>query len=259
MLIFKSAFIVFFSTFIVSLSSQIAKETNSLDTGLACLYIISGAFAGKILYDRYQHIHILGSLTPNPNVTSYVNRIASICASFLSLGFLGYFYLLLFKDDEHSLKALNIFLCGFGTLYMWLQCLLTTYISTLFYEKRLTVLRQCLANLSFLFLVIMAIFGIISVLIPEDGSSGMYICNVITSLSSYILTTIFCIFILSYEKEYKYFSEGLRSDMLIDDACSLNNSSIDDTDALLGTLEQASSTINNNNMIKRTVPCAISS
>ncbi|XP_045499345.1 uncharacterized protein LOC123696981 [Colias croceus] len=257
MLIFKSAFIVFFSTFILSLSSQIAKETNSLDTGLACLYIISGAFAGKILYDRYQHIHILGSLTPNPNVTSYVNRIASFCASLLSLGFLGYFFLFLFKGDEHSLKALNIFLCGFGTLYMWLQCLLTTYISTLFYEKRLTVLRQCLANLSFLFLVIMAIFGIISVLIPEDGSSGMYICNVITSLSSYVLTTIFCIFILSYEKEYKYFSEGLRSDMLIDDACSLNNPSIDDVDALL-VPEQASSTINNK-IIKRIVPCGIAS
>ncbi|KOB79044.1 DNA damage-regulated autophagy modulator protein 1, partial [Operophtera brumata] len=47
---------------------------------------------------RYQQIHILGSLTPNPNVTSFVNKIASTSASFLSLGFLVYFFLFLFKE-----------------------------------------------------------------------------------------------------------------------------------------------------------------
>lgn len=53
--------------------------------------------AGKIIYDRYQQIHILGSLTPNPNVTSFANKISSFSASFLSLGFLVYFFLFLFK------------------------------------------------------------------------------------------------------------------------------------------------------------------
>ncbi|CAH4033911.1 unnamed protein product [Pieris brassicae] len=228
MLVFKCALIFFFSTFVLSLSSQVAK-VYTLGIGLACLSFISGALAGKILYDRYQYIHILGSLTPNPNVTLYVNRIASISASFLSLGFLSYLFLVLFKKDETTLRALTIFLCGCGTLYMWVQSLLTTYISTLFFEKRLTVLRQYLANLSFLFLILMAIFGTLSVFLPEGDSSVMYICNILSSLSGYTMTTIFCIFILSFEKEYAYFSEGIRSDMLIDDTCSLNNASVDES------------------------------
>ncbi|CAK1555303.1 unnamed protein product [Leptosia nina] len=242
MLIFKSAFVIFFAAFVLSLSSEIAKDANSLNIGLACLYVASGAIAGKILYDRYQHIHILSSLTPNPNVTLYVNRVASISASFLTLGFLSQLCLFLVKVDDTSVKALDIILYGFGTLYMWLQCLLTTYNSTLFYEKKVTVLRQCLSNLSFLFLVLMAIFGTLSVFLTQGDSSVMYICNIITTLSSYILTTIFCMFILTFEREYKYFSEGIRSDMLIDDACSLNNASLD-VERLLGTQEQTYSTI----------------
>ncbi|KAH9630477.1 hypothetical protein HF086_000690 [Spodoptera exigua] len=121
MLIFKCGLIILTSTYIVSLCFQVSQDTNSLDTGLAFLFIASGAIAGKILYDRYQQIHILGSLTPNPNVTSFANRIASFSASFLSLGFLVYFFLFLFKVDNHCLTALNIFICGFGTLYIWMQ------------------------------------------------------------------------------------------------------------------------------------------
>ncbi|VVD05440.1 unnamed protein product [Leptidea sinapis] len=155
--------------------------------------------------------------------------------------------------NEQSLKALNILLCGIGSLYMWVQCLLTTYLSTLYYDKRLTVCRLCLANVSFLFLVVLALFGTVSVFLPTDSSSGIYMCNIIASISSYVMTTIFCTFILSYEKEYKYFSEGIRSDMLIDDACSLNNASLDDVDSILRTEEPTSST----NATKRRVPCAV--
>ncbi|XP_050679133.1 uncharacterized protein LOC126975330 [Leptidea sinapis] len=253
MFIFKSALFVFLSSYIITLCNLIVRETNSLQIGLVCLYGISGVFAGKILYDRYQHINILGSLTLNPNVTSYVNKIASTSASLLSLGFLAYLILFLFEVNEQSLKALNILLCGIGSLYMWVQCLLTTYLSTLYYDKRLTVCRLCLANVSFLFLVVLALFGTVSVFLPTDSSSGIYMCNIIASISSYVMTTIFCTFILSYEKEYKYFSEGIRSDMLIDDACSLNNASLDDVDSILRTEEPTSST----NATKRRVPCAV--
>ncbi|KPI94019.1 hypothetical protein RR46_13184 [Papilio xuthus] len=213
-----------------NLCLQVAKETNSLDTGLAFLYVASGAIAGKIIYDRYQQIHVLGSLTPNPNVTSFANRIATFSASFLSLGFLAYLLLFLFKVDSHCLIALNIFICAFGTLYLWVQCVLTTYISTLFYDKNLLILRQCLANLSFLLLVLMAIFGTITSFLTEDGSSGFRVCLIITYLCSYSLTAIFCIFLISFQKEYEYFAVGLRSELLLDDACSLNNASISEVD-----------------------------
>ncbi|XP_047530930.1 uncharacterized protein LOC125066732 isoform X1 [Vanessa atalanta] len=251
MLIFKCALIVLTSTYILSLCSQVVNETNFFDTGLAFMYIASGAFAGKIIHDRYQQIHILGSLTPNPNVTSFANRIACFSASFLSLGFLVYFFLFLFKVDEQCLTALNIFICGFGTLYMWVQCIITTYICTLFYDRRLTVVRQCLANVSFPVLVLMAIFGTVSSFLPEDGSKGVYVCHVVSSLCSYILAGIFCIFLLSFERDYEYFSEGLRSDLLLDDACSLNNASLSDTDSIFGTQELISNSI----VIKGSITC----
>ncbi|XP_037296267.1 uncharacterized protein LOC115444005 isoform X1 [Manduca sexta] len=253
MLIFKCGIIILSSTYILSICFQIAKETNSLDTGLAFLYIASGAIAGKIIYDRYQQVYILGSLTPNPNVTLFANRIASFSASFLSLGFLVYFFLFLFKVNNNCLTALNIFVCGFGTLYIWMQCIITTYISTLFYDKYLLVLRQCLANVSFLILIIMAIFGTVTSLLPlAGGSSGITFCFFVTSLCGNILAAIFCIFILSFEKEYEYFSEGLRSEMLLDDDCSLNNASLSDVESLFRAQNVTSSAI----VIKGNICCA---
>ncbi|CAH2047199.1 unnamed protein product, partial [Iphiclides podalirius] len=250
MLIFKCAFIILSSTYILSLCFQIAKETNSLDTGLAFLYVASGAIAGKIIYDRYQQIHVLGSLTPNPNVTSFANRIASLSASFLSLGFLVYLLLFMFKVDNRCLTALNIFICAFGTLYLWVQCIITTYISTLFYDKNLLTLRQCFTNVSFLLLIIMAIFGTITSFLPEASTSGLHVCVIITSLCSYSLTAIFCLYLMSFEKEYKYFAVDLRSELLLDDACSLNNASLSDVDkavpaqgTVTRTIDKASNTL----------------
>ncbi|CAH2241768.1 uncharacterized protein LOC120630051 [Pararge aegeria] len=252
MLIFKCALIVLCTSYILSLCSEVVKETIFFNTGLAFMYIASGALAGKIIYDRYQQVHVLGSLTPNPNVTLFANRIASFSATFLSLGFLVYFFLFLFKVDEQCLRALNIFICGFGTLYIWVQCIITTYICTLFYDKRLTVLRQCLANVSFLVLVVMAVFGAVSTFLPEGGvSSGIHICHVVSSLCSYILMAIFCIFILSFEKDYEYFSEGLRSELLLDDACSLNNTTLSDGDSIFGPQELISNAI----IIKGSIAC----
>ncbi|CAH0720020.1 unnamed protein product, partial [Brenthis ino] len=251
MIIFKCALIILSSTYILSLCSQVVTQTNFFDTGLAFMYVASGALAGKIIYDRYQQIHILGSLTPNPNVTSFANRISCFSASFLSLGFLVYYFLFLFKVDEQCLRALNIFICGFGTLYMWVQCIITTYICTLFFDKRLTVLRQCLANVSFPILVVMAIFGTVSSFLPEDGTRGVYVCHVVSSLCSYILTGIFCIFLLSFEKDYEYFSEGLRTELLLDDGCSLNNASLSDVDSIFENREPISNTI----VIARSIAC----
>ncbi|CAG9787768.1 unnamed protein product [Diatraea saccharalis] len=251
MLIFKCGLVILSSTFIVSLCFQVAQETNSLDIGLAFLYLASGAIAGKIVYDRYQHIHVLGSLTPNPNVTSFANKIASFSATFLSAGFLVYFLLFLFKVGNSCLTALSIFICGFGTLYIWMQCIITTYVATLYYDKHLSILRQCLANLSFLLLVVMAVFGTVTSFLPKGGTSGVYLCVLITSLCSYMLAAIFCVFILSFEREYVYFSEGLRSDMLLDDDCSLGDESLADVDSLYGTQEFNSNPI----VIKDKIPC----
>lgn len=242
MLLFKFGLIILFSIFITSICFQILKETNSLDTGLAFLYIASGAIAGKIIYDRYQQIQILGSLTPNPNVTSFANRIASFSVSFIYLGFLIYAFLFLFKVDNTFIIALNIFICGFGTLYIWIQCIITTYISTLFYDKFLLLLRQCLAKVSFLIIIVMAIFGTMASTLPAGGSGVIYFCYITTSLCSNLSAAIFCVFILTFQKEYQYFSEGLRSELLLDDGCSMNNGSLSDIDSLFGTQEFTSST-----------------
>lgn len=227
MLIFKCGLITLSSTYVLSLCFQIVKETNSLDIGLALLYIVSGAIAGKIIYDRFQQIQILGSLTPNPNVTSYANKIASFSAILLSLGFLAYFCLFLFK------------------------CIITTYVSTLFYNRHLLALRQCLANMSFLILIILAVFGTVTSFLPLGGAKGIYYCFIITSLCSYTLAAIFCIFILTFEKDYEYFSEGFRSETLLDDDSSLNTS-VSDLDSIYGAQEVTSSTI----VIKGNISCS---
>ncbi|XP_041979986.1 uncharacterized protein LOC121733705 [Aricia agestis] len=243
MLIFRCGLVVFIATYIYSISLKYNKETFFLNSGLVFLYSVSGILAGKIIYDRYQQIHILGSLTQNPNVTSFANRIASFSASLLSLGFLVYIILLSFKVNEHCLRAVNIFICGFGSLYLWVQCILTRYICTLFYDKRLSVLRQCLANVSFPVLTVMATFGTVSSILPEDSSNGMYVCRIAITLSSYILTAIFIVFILSFKKDYEYFAEGLRSEMLLDDACSLSASLSDVDSSIFGTQDMLSSAL----------------
>ncbi|XP_026318950.1 uncharacterized protein LOC113229533 [Hyposmocoma kahamanoa] len=242
MLIFKCGIVVLSSTYILSLCFQVVKETNTLDVGLAFLYIASGAIAGKIVYDRYQQVHILGSLTTNPNVTSLANRLATYSAAFLSLSFLVYFFLFLFKVDAHCTTVLSIFICGFGTLYIWIQCIITTYVSTLYYDQHLALLRQYLANVSFLIVIILAVFGIVTTFLPS-GASGIYICFVITSLCNYTLAAIFCVFILSFEKEYQYFAEGFRTDPLIDDVSSISNESFSDGESLFGAQEVFSNTM----------------
>ncbi|KAJ2951080.1 hypothetical protein O0L34_g5460 [Tuta absoluta] len=245
MLIFKCGIVVLPSTYILSLCFQVVKQTDSLDIGLAFLYIASGVIAGKILYDRHQQIHILGSLTSNPNVTSFANKIASCSASLLTVGFLIYLFLFLFKVDDRCLTALSIFIYGFSTLYIWTQCIITTYLSTLYYDQQLASLRQFLANASLLLLIVMAVFGIVTSFLPK-GASGLYICMVGTSLCSYLLAAMFCVYILSFEKEYTYFAEGLRSDLLLDDASSIDENY--GQDSLFGTQEISSALVIRNSI-----------
>lgn len=45
------------------------------------------------------------------------------------------------------------------------------------------------------------------IIVSISGASGIYICFVVTSLCCYTLAAIFCVFILSFEKEYQYFAE----------------------------------------------------
>ncbi|KAI5645991.1 hypothetical protein NE865_01884 [Phthorimaea operculella] len=186
MLIFNCGIVVFPSTYILSLCFQVAKQTDSLDIGLAFLYIASGVIAGKILYDRYQQIHILGSLTPNPNVTSFANKIASCSACLLTVGFLIYLYLFLFKVDDHCLTALSIFIYSFSTLYIWTQCIITTYLSTLYFDQQLTSFRQFLANASLLLLIVMAIFGIITSFLPKVRYTCVYFDQQLASMCQFL-------------------------------------------------------------------------
>ncbi|XP_037969620.2 uncharacterized protein LOC105390605 isoform X1 [Plutella xylostella] len=234
MLLFKCGFLLIPLTIVISVCSQVTNLPKSLDAVLAVLYSASVAIAGKIMYDRFQHINILGSLTTNPGVTCFSNKIASVSACSMFLGFLVHLFLFLFKVDKFSIAAINIFVCAFGTLYMWMQGIVTLYATTLFYDKNLTALRQCLSNVSCLVLVTMATFGTIASILPTNpnGATVAYICLIIASLCSYSVAIMFSIFILSYEKDYKYFAEGLPSDLLLDDGCEYNDAIVCEADGL---------------------------
>lgn len=111
----------------------------------------------------------------------------------------------------HYIGALNCF--GLGTAYFWLQAYLTYNIHPYVGSVRLAHARLCLAVLCTICFMVVAVTGVISHILfngkdprkwmPSDGGWRYHVAS---SISEWIVATIFCFYVLSFTDEFKLIS-----------------------------------------------------
>lgn len=111
----------------------------------------------------------------------------------------------------HFVGAFTCF--GFGTIYFWLQAIISYNVSPFTHFIRLAHIRIVLAALSTIFFIVVAVTGIISHIqfngddprkwYPSDGGWKYHVAS---SISEWIVATIFCFYILSFSDEFKLLS-----------------------------------------------------
>lgn len=111
----------------------------------------------------------------------------------------------------HYVGALNCF--GLGTAYFWIQAFLTYNIHPYVGSVRLAHFRLGLAVFCTIFFTVVAVTGIISHILfnghdprkwyPSDGGWKYHLAS---SISEWIVATIFCFYILTFTDEFKLIS-----------------------------------------------------
>ncbi|PSN45364.1 hypothetical protein C0J52_06521 [Blattella germanica] len=93
------------------------------------------------------------------------------------------------------------FLCfGLGTVYIWLQAICSYYLHPLVNTIFMAHLRVALAMLCTVFFILLSITGVISHLQFNDGGWEMH---VVSTVSEWIVATSFCVFILTFVREFR--------------------------------------------------------
>lgn len=108
----------------------------------------------------------------------------------------------------HYVGALNCF--GLGTAYFWMQAYLSYNISPFIGSVRMAHARLGLAVLCTIFFTVVAVTGVISHILfqgkdprkwyPSDGGWRYHVAS---TISEWIVATIFCFYILSFTDEFK--------------------------------------------------------
>lgn len=165
---------------------------------------------GIVVYIRYRQIQQLIYHHVELTTSSYkLNRVAlwigigscfgcSIVANFQ-------------ETNVRIVHFVGAFTCfGFGTVYFWLQAIISYNISPFTGSLRLAHIRIGLAALCTIFFIVVAVTGIISHILfnGEDPrkwypSDGGWKYHVASSISEWIVSTIFCLYILSFSDEFK--------------------------------------------------------
>lgn len=111
----------------------------------------------------------------------------------------------------HFVGAFTCF--GFGTIYFWCQAFISYNISPFAGSLRLAHIRIGLAAFCTIFFIVVAVTGIISHILfnGEDPrkwypSDGGWEYHVASSISEWIVSIIFCFYILSFSDEFKLLS-----------------------------------------------------
>lgn len=165
---------------------------------------------GIVVYIRYRQIEQLIYHHPDLLETSAkMNKIAM----WLGIGScLGCSIVANFQETNvrymHYVGALNCF--GLGTAYFWMQAYLTYNLSPYVGSLRLAHARLGMAVLCTIFFTMVAVCGVISHILfngkdprkwyPSDGGWKYHVAS---SISEWIVATIFCFYILSFTDEFK--------------------------------------------------------
>lgn len=165
---------------------------------------------GIVVYIRYRQVEQLIFHHLELVATSYkINWIAL----WLGIGScLGCSIVANFQETNvrivHFVGAFTCF--GLGTIYFWFQAVITYYIHPFVGSLRLAHFRIGLAALCTIFFMVVAVTGIISHILfnGEDPrkwypSDGGWEYHVASSISEWIVSMIFCTYILSFTDEFK--------------------------------------------------------
>lgn len=168
---------------------------------------------GIVIYIRYRQIEQLIYHHLELMVSSAkLNRLAVL----LGIGScLGCSIVANFQETNvrivHFVGAFTCF--GLGTAYFWLQAYLSYNIHPYVGSLRLAYARLGLAALCLIFFIIVAVTGVISHILFEGQdprkwypSDGGWKYHVASSISEWIVATIFSFYILSFSDEFKLIS-----------------------------------------------------
>lgn len=99
---------------------------------------------------------------------------------------------------------------GLGTIYFWIQALISYNIQQYAGSLQLAHIRLTLAVFCTIFFIVVAVTGIISHILYEGQdprkwypSDGGWKYHVASSISEWIVATIFCFYILSFSDEFR--------------------------------------------------------
>lgn len=166
---------------------------------------------GIVIYIRYRQLQELSDA--NPELQRRIGRLSRIAlwigfGSCLGCSVVGNFQ----ETNVRMVHFIGAFCCfGLGTVYFWLQAFLSFSVHPLAGAPlSMAYTRLGLAMLCTIFFVVVAVTGIISHILFEGQdprkwypSDGGWEYHVASSISEWIVATIFCFYILTFTDEFR--------------------------------------------------------
>ncbi|XP_017095107.1 DNA damage-regulated autophagy modulator protein 1 [Drosophila bipectinata] len=171
---------------------------------------IGSVLLGLTIYVRYRQVLELYEHFPDlGGAMLRHNRLALCCGliSCLGISFVGNFQ----ETNVRIVHFIGAFCCfGCGTLYFWMQALISYNVWPLAGARLYAHLRLGMSVFCTILFILLAVTGVMSHILfkgqnprkwyPSDG--GWYF-HVISSISEWIMATIFSFFILSFTDEFR--------------------------------------------------------
>lgn len=165
---------------------------------------------GIVIYIRYRQIEKL--IYHHPEMLAPINKMNNNAVWIGILSCLGCSIVANFQETNvrivHFVGAFTCF--GMGTVYFWIQALISYDIHQFMGSIRMAHFRLVLSAFCTIFFIIVAVCGIISHILFEGKdprkwypSDGGWRYHIASSISEWIVATIFCFYILSFTDEFK--------------------------------------------------------
>lgn len=167
---------------------------------------------GLVIYVRYRQVaEYYSSYSLSPAVLS-LNKMG---VWFGLLSCLGLSFVANFQETNViTVHLTGAFLCfGFGTVYFWIHAVCSYHMQPLANSLQLAHLRLALAVICTVFFILLSITGVLSHIqfrgsnprkwYPNDGGWQLH---VISTASEWVVAVAFCIYILSFAREFRNIS-----------------------------------------------------
>lgn len=165
---------------------------------------------GLTIYVRYRQVLELYGHHPDlgENILKY-NKIAAVfgIASCIGISIVGNFQ----ETNVRIVHFIGAFICfGSGTMYFWGQAFISYMIQPFSGTKLKAHLRLAMAVACTIFFILLSITGVISHILFNGSdprkwypSDGGWHYHVTSSISEWIVATIFCFYILTFSHEFR--------------------------------------------------------